>query len=117
MSFKNGLQFVPRVMAEFGPGDSIGIGLAALLSGVEKYYALDIIRFIDNKRNIEIFDELVALFKSRSYIPNDEEFPNVIPKHARYDFPKNILTDDILNNSLEQYRINKIRNELIDLDK
>jgi hypothetical protein len=32
----------PRVVAEIGPGASIGAGLAALLAGAETYYGFDI---------------------------------------------------------------------------
>ena len=32
-------------IAEIGPGDSIGVGLLALLLGVEKYYAFDVVKF------------------------------------------------------------------------
>src|ERR1700733_11905341 len=54
---------LPAIAAELGPGDSIGIGLAALLSGVERYYALDLVRYTDLRKNLGIFDELVALFR------------------------------------------------------
>ena len=35
----NGLKRIPNVIAELGPGDSLGIGLASLICGANKYYA------------------------------------------------------------------------------
>src|SRR5262245_29431558 len=33
---------VPRRVAEIGPGDSLGVGVAALLTGSSEYHALDV---------------------------------------------------------------------------
>jgi SAM-dependent methyltransferase len=59
----SGMREMPRTLAELGPGDSIGVGLAALLSGVDRYYALDVVRFSDTASNLAVFDELAALSK------------------------------------------------------
>src|SRR4051794_13392029 len=45
-------------MVELGPGDSLGVGMAALLSGVDHYIALDRTRYAEAERNLRIFDEL-----------------------------------------------------------
>jgi SAM-dependent methyltransferase len=67
-----GMREMPRTLAELGPGDSIGVGLAALLSGVDRYYALDVVRFSDTRSNLAIFDELAELAKARdASIPED----------------------------------------------
>lgn len=60
-----GLRAMPLTLAELGPGDSIGVGLAALLSGVNRYYALDVVRFSDADSNLRIFEELAGLFRGR----------------------------------------------------
>ena len=60
-----GMLATPRTLAELGPGDSIGVGLAALLSGVDRYYALDVVRFSNTASNLAIFDEIAALSKAR----------------------------------------------------
>ena len=39
--WKNGLRKVPETVVELGPGQSLGVGLAALLSGASGYYGLD----------------------------------------------------------------------------
>src|SRR5215813_2064256 len=39
----NRLNVDPVHVAELGPGLSLGIGLAAILSGVERYYAFDVV--------------------------------------------------------------------------
>src|SRR5687767_9884078 len=38
---ESGLNSNPGNVAELGPGDSLGVGIAALLSGADHYYALD----------------------------------------------------------------------------
>lgn len=60
---------------EVGPGKSLGVGLAALLSGAERYVAVDWVAHTDVAGNLRAFDELVALFDARASIPGDEGFP------------------------------------------
>lgn len=115
MAYKNGLSTQPDAIAELGPGDSLGIGLAALISGANNYYAFDIVEYASNKRNIEIFDELINLFKKREKIPDETEFPRVKPYLESYEFPNHILTDERLNEALKQDRIESIRNALLNL--
>jgi SAM-dependent methyltransferase len=103
---------VPRVVAELGPGDSIGIGLAALLSGAERYFSLDLLRYSALERNLAIFDELVALFETRTAIPGEAEFPLLYPKLDRYDFPAQILGEATLRESLAAERIAAIRSSI-----
>lgn len=116
MAYKNGLSTQPDAIAELGPGDSLGIGLAALLSGANKYYAFDVVEHASNKGNIEIFDELVDLFKKREKIPDENEFPQVEPYLDHYEFPNHILTEERLIESLRPDRIESIRNALLNLD-
>ena len=103
---------MPGIVAELGPGDSIGIGLAALLSGVEKYFALDIVSYSDLQSNLEILDELVLLFSNRAEIPGDEEFPLINPKLQCYDFPHHLLSDESLNIALDPERLAEIRSSI-----
>ncbi len=113
MAHKNNLSTQADVIAELGPGDSLGVGLAALISGANKYYALDVLRYADNKRNIEILDELAELFKEREKIPDEAEFPRVKPNLKSYEFPTHILTDERLDKALNASRIASIRKALL----
>jgi SAM-dependent methyltransferase len=63
-------------IGELGPGDTIGAGLAALLSGAERYVGLDIVPFSAKGDLKAVFDELVQLFSRREMIPDHNEFPD-----------------------------------------
>jgi SAM-dependent methyltransferase len=103
---------LPAIAAELGPGDSIGIGLAALLSGVQKYYALDLVRYTDLRKDISILDELVSLFRSRASIPAEDEFPLLFPKLESYEFPHHLLDSARLDAALSSQRIDTIKSSL-----
>ena len=103
---------VPGTVAELGPGDSIGIGLAALLAGVEKYDALDIVRYSDPASNLGVFDELVSMFQKREAIPNESEFPLMNPKLDNYEFPSYLISEESLDKALEPNRIADIRSSI-----
>lgn len=78
-------------VGELGPGDSIGAGLAALLSGAASYVGLDIVPF-SAKADLEgIFDELVQIYSRRESIPDHNEFPGVRPKLTSYEFPDHLV--------------------------
>jgi len=110
--FENGMQSVPNRVAEFGPGGSIGLGLCAVLSGAKEYYALDVVEFADNARNLEVFDELVTLFREKTPIPDDREFPEVKPQLDNYAFPSQIFSDEFIKENLSDDRIESIRKVL-----
>jgi len=116
MAQKAGMPITLDTIAEIGPGDSIGSGIAALISGSSKYYALDIVKSVNIKKNLEVFDELIELFRSRQNIPDEAEFPEVKPLLGSYEFPRHILTDQRLEEVLRQDRLEKIRRSLLALD-
>jgi len=108
-AYKNGLNCDPKRVAELGPGDSIGIGLAAVLTGAQQYYAFDVVEHANINRNLQVLDELCELFASRAPVPGPEEFPAVKPGIDSYDFPDHILSDARLDACLDAARIERIR--------
>ncbi len=109
MAKNNGLNHCPSIVAELGPGDSLGVGLAALLSGSDQYFAFDVVEHATSERNLQVFDDLVALFENKADIPNAEEFPRIKPYLTNYNFPSDLLDDDRLRRALDQTRMTRIR--------
>jgi SAM-dependent methyltransferase len=103
---------IPRTVTELGPGDSLGVGLAALLSGAARYVAFDVVRLANTENNLAAFEDLVQLFRNRAAIPDDEEFPRLRPDLPDYAFPHDILTEAILRESLTEERLRRIRGSI-----
>jgi hypothetical protein len=102
----------PRVVAELGPGDSLGIGMMALLTGASQYVGLDVVAYADASRNLALLDPLVELLRSRARVPDAAEFPEVKPYLASYEFPSGVLTEERLSRCLTAARISAIRRAL-----
>lgn len=97
---------VPRTVAELGPGGSLGVGLAALLSGAETYYALDLIKYSEIDLNLSLLDGLVDLFRKRTpVLVGDEDLSGPV-------FPGHTLTDGLLAETLADARVADIRTAL-----
>jgi hypothetical protein len=95
-----GMSAVPSGVAELGPGDSIGVGLAALLSGAIRLVALDIVPYADSPVNQVLLDGLVDVFRSRANVQDGSPFPS------------GILPDAVLERTLGHERIDLIRQAL-----
>ena len=104
-----GLRSDPSCIAELGPGDSLGTGLAAVLTGADRYLALDFKAHARAQTNLRIFDELIALYRTRAPIPDDVEFPGIQPKLDDYRFPDHILSADRQAASLAEHRLTSAR--------
>jgi methyltransferase family protein len=109
---ESGMRTLPSALAELGPGTSLGTGLAAMLSGVDHYYALDAMRHSSIEVNLRIFDDLVELFQKRA--------PRPVKGWPDYDayldatlFPSHILTDALLKRTLAPQRLARIRNAVV----
>ena len=113
MAKNSGLNSYPKVVAELGPGSSLGIGLAALISGCDKYFAFDVVEHANTKSNLEIFEELISLFKHKSNIPGEDEYPEIKPYLDSYDFPNDIFDENRLRYALDIFRLKTIRNSII----
>jgi hypothetical protein len=99
----------PRVIAELGPGDSLGLGIAALLSGIERYVALDVLAHTNVEANVEILATLTDLFRARADIPGEDEFPELYPRVADRRFPASALTTLDLVPDATDARVEEIR--------
>ncbi len=96
-------------VVEVGPGDSLGVGLAALLSGADDYVALDAVAHAEVTRNLAVFDELLELFRGREPVPGGASFPNLKPEIQDLTFPSELLTEEGLQDSLGPERVAALR--------
>ena len=62
MTYENKLtNDLPCIVAELGPGKSLGTLLTALISSAHTCYAFDIVQHFDTKSNLRVFDDPVDL--------------------------------------------------------
>jgi len=105
----SGLDAEPATIAELGPGASLGVGLASLLTGADRYVAFDVTRHAVTSESVRVFDDLVGLVSAREPIPTLDEFPEVRPQLASHEFPAGILNASRLSHALAPERIAAIR--------
>lgn len=111
MLWENGLKEIPSSLGEIGPGGSLGVGLAAMLSGIDHYYALDVKKYSTPEINLKTLSDLVDLFKSRTK-RKPGGWPDIDDYLDENLFPSHILTNELLSSTLSDERINNIREAL-----
>lgn len=99
----------PQIVVEIGPGSSLGVGLAALLSGASRYYGLDVVEHATTENNLRVFDDLVPLFNRGERIPDGDEFPRIKGLLQSHDFPGGALGVDRLRAALLPERLQRLR--------
>ena len=78
---------MPRIIAELGPGSSLGTGLAALLAGADNHIALDREVHRNNERNLEIFGRFVVMFNQHARLVS-----GLFPPTVSLDFPSELVS-------------------------
>ena len=114
MLYGNGMSTVPNSVAELGPGNSLGVGLAALLSGAKNYFAFDVVAYNDVDLNLRIFERLVQLFRQRAGRPT-AGWPDFDGYLDDGRFPSHILTNSVLDASMDPERIEAIRCAILNI--
>ena len=98
-------------IGELGPGDSLGIGLAALLSGAARYVGLDIVAYSAKVDLEKMLDDLLLLYSRKEQVPDNVEFPRVRPKIDSYEFPGHLIDWTNFSTKAEAIR-NHVKNGL-----
>ena len=65
MLIDNGCAFPFESICEIGHGDTIGVGLCALVDGARSYCALDAIAHSSINKNLSVFNDIVKFYESR----------------------------------------------------
>jgi SAM-dependent methyltransferase len=102
--WENGMRSMPETVLELGPGASLGIGLAALMSGASRYVAVDVVRWARQATNAVVLRDLIALFQARAPRPT-KSWPDYDPYLDRRLFPGHILDEERLGRSLAADRL------------
>jgi hypothetical protein len=104
---ENGIRPEFDKIGEIGTGGSLGIGICALLSGCEKYFAMEIGQNFNKDLNLKILDDLVLLFKNKVRL--SDSFNNINLKINDYDYPENLIDPEFLN----EKTISEIKNDIL----
>lgn len=105
--WKHGMRRVPATVVELGPGNSLGTGYAALLSGAGCYVGVDKVRLADPRTNAAVLRELIELFRRRAGRPG-KGWPEFDHGVGRGFFPSHILTPKLLVKTLDLQRLARL---------
>jgi hypothetical protein len=105
-----------KSVAEIGPGDSLGIGIAAVFSGINEYYGFDVIRHANKENNIKIAQGIMDLYLKKYDIPNGPKLKDTNPKLKDYRFPEKTLGIEINDDYFLKNRLKEITDALNEQD-
>lgn len=97
-----GLAGVPARVAEIGPGDSLGTGLAALLCGAQAYCGLDVHDFTEVARDQLLVDRLAELLRARTGVPSG--WPDVSRHLDAGRHPRSLVPAEVARATTEERR-------------
>jgi SAM-dependent methyltransferase len=103
LAHDQGLPTDPQTVLELGPGDSLGTGIAALLTGARTYIAVDLVEYAAGATTAELVGPLCELLSQRS--------PATVPAlpDRPTDFPHDVLDSERLKASLDPERVRAVR--------
>ena len=106
--WESGMHSMPSAIAELGPGETLGVGIAWLLAGASRFYALDVVAHSNTTDNLRLLDQLVERFQRRSTdtIAGWPDFQRLLGPNS---FPTHILSNEHLERTLAPPRIDAIR--------
>jgi len=107
----HGYRGTPRTVAELGPGETLGVGLSALLSGSSEYVGLDVVAHSNPADNQQVLRDLLPLFRDRASALV-KGWPDFSAHLDARGFPGGILTERILDHALATGRVQAIRQAL-----
>lgn len=114
-----GFDFPGETIGEFGPGDTLGVGICALLDGFNKYIALDTIRHVNLNKNMQAYLEIVNFYNVNNdqIVSIENELKNLPDgsKKIKYYVPWN-LDNIIVENSTDLIISNAVLEHVLDLD-
>ena len=90
---------MPTAVGELGPGDTLGLGLCALLCGVKRYVGLDIYPHTAVHENIRVLHELAPMFRTHAPRPK-KGWPDFDPLLDEQLFLKDfnpVITDELVD--------------------
>ncbi len=99
-------------IAEIGPGGFLGLGFCALLTGSEKYTILEIEKNFNSNKNLQLFEEILSLFKENTSVPSYHQFEQINIKTDNFEYYNQIIDQSELNKYMSIERINKIRDSI-----
>lgn len=101
--------FHPQTVVEIRPGDSIGLGLAALLTGARRYCGLDVLQHASAETNVRVLGELIDLLRRRAPIPDDTVFPQLFPRLQDYSYPAALIDESAMDERLSDSSVTRLR--------
>jgi len=106
---EDGFDDRPEAVVEIGPGDSLGVGLAALISGSSRLHAVESQGRPSVEANAAMFDELAGMFARREPAPAYSAGRRALEPCG---FPHHVLDADRLEEVLAESRLNALRDSI-----